>query len=210
MTNDQPTTNANHDQPIDQPLQLQEELNENRQRPLSFYIVLGILIIVLLIGGIAGYFCYPFTQKIEGNWLSADETMELKSRGKMWELALPNYQQTKGLTLVYAGTWKAAGVNTYDGTQVKLFVRVNKKDFSKEEIAALKKKSELYTLSKQTDQELTLQYTKKGIQQIQSVSNVDTVVHMTLENIHWNKKKEKLYLNNSYFSNERIEFKYEK
>ncbi|WYJ83678.1 hypothetical protein IGL98_003304 [Enterococcus sp. DIV0840] len=144
--------------------------------------------------------------KLNGNWLSTDNTIHLKSHGKNWELAIADYQKTKGFTLVYTGTWKAAGVNKYDGKQVKLLAKIEKGVFSEENISTLEKKSDLYTILDQNEEELTLQYTKKGIQQIQSGSNLNTVVHMTLENIHWNKQKEKLYLNSRYFSNERIEF----
>ncbi len=169
-----------------------------------------LLILVLLAGGIAGYVCYPFVQKIEGRWLSADDSLELTSDGHSWELAIPNYQQTNGLTLIYTGKWKAAGVNTYDGHQVKLLTKIKKADFSTEEISKLEKKSELYTIYQQSDQELILQYTKKGIKQIQSLPDLNKIMHLTLENLHWDKKQEKLYLNSSYFSNDRIEFMYVK
>ncbi|OJG93543.1 hypothetical protein RV15_GL000145 [Enterococcus silesiacus] len=163
---------------------------------------------MLLGGGLAGYIFYPFVNKINGNWVSTDQTMHLTSRGNIWELAIADYQQTKGFALVYTGAWEAAGVNKYDGKQVKLLAKIKKANFAKEEIKKLEKKSDLYTVFDQTEKELTLQYTEKGIKQIQSGANLNTVVHMTLENIHWEKAKEKLYLNSSYFSSERIEFTY--
>ncbi|MEI5990619.1 hypothetical protein A5881_002124 [Enterococcus termitis] len=134
--------------------------------------------------------------------------MQLTSKGETWELTIADYKKTKGFALVYTGIWKVAGVNKYDGKQVKLLAKIKKANFSKEEIDTLEKKSDLYTVSTQNEKELILQYTKKGIKQIQPSSNLNTVVHMTLENIHWNKQKEKLYLNSSYFSSERVEFTY--
>ncbi|MCA5014495.1 MULTISPECIES: hypothetical protein [unclassified Enterococcus] len=203
-------TNENNDQQMEPLLENQEELNENKHYPLAFYVTLCLLILVVIAGGFAGYLCYPFTAKIEGHWASTDETLKLRSTGRSWELTIPNYQQNKGLSLLYAGTWKAAGINTYEGDQVKLLMKINKADFSKEELDELEKKSDLYIVSKQTDKELTLQYTQKGIQKIQSQPDLNKVVHVTLENIHWDKKQEKLFLNSSYFSNERIEFAYVK
>lgn len=146
--------------------------------------------------------------KLNGNWVSTDNTIHLKSHGKTWELAIVDYQKTKGFALVYTGTWKGVGVNKYDGEKVKLLAKIEKGVFSEEDISALEKKSDLYTILDQNEEELTLQYTKKGIQQIQSGSNLDKFVHMTLENSHWDKQKEKLYLNSSHFSKERIEFAY--
>lgn len=163
---------------------------------------------MLIGGGIVGYMFYPFANKVKGNWVSTDQTMHLTSQGNTWELAIADYQQTKGFALVYTGIWKAGGVNKYDGKQVKLLAKIEKANFSKEEIKKLEKKSDLYTVCDQTEKELTLQYTTEGIKQIQSGFNLNTVVHMTLENIHWEKTKEKLYLNSSYFSSERIEFTY--
>lgn len=152
------------------------------------------------------YLSYPFVQKISGSWVSSDQKMNLSSQGQNWELAIPNYQQTNGLTLIYTGVWEAAGVNKYNGDNVELLSKIDKSLFSDEAIAALQKKSELYTIETQTKKELTLKYTKKGIKQIQSATDLNAIVHMTLENLHWDKKKEKLYLNSHYFSNERIEF----
>ncbi|WP_375180294.1 hypothetical protein [Enterococcus rotai] len=201
-------TNENNEQPINDLPQVQETINEDKQKPFSFYLVLTLLLMLLISGGIAGYICYPFANKISGNWVSTDQAMQLTSQGNMWELAIADYQKTKGFTLVFTGKWTAAGVNKYDGKQVQLFAKIAKANFSKEEINTLEKKSDLYTVSDQTEKELTLQYTKKGIKQIQPGSNLNKVVHMTLENIHWTKQKEKLYLNSSYFSTERIEFTY--
>ncbi|MDA9470796.1 hypothetical protein C240_937 [Enterococcus sp. 5H] len=181
-------------------------LNEKEHKPILFYIVLVLLLFIITIGGIGAYLSYPFAQKISGNWVSSDQTMNLSSQGQNWELAFPNYQQTNGLTLIYTGVWEAAGVNKYNGSKVGMLSKIDKSLFSDEEIAALQKKSELYTIKTQTDKELTLKYTKKGIEQIQSTTDLNSIVHMTLENLHWDKKKEKLYLNSRYFSNERIEF----
>ncbi|MFK4568550.1 hypothetical protein ABH902_003158, partial [Enterococcus sp. UD-01] len=38
----------------------------------------------------------------------------------------------------------------------------------------------------------------------------DKIVHVSLEELHWDKKRERLYLNSSYFSDERIEFRLKK
>lgn len=164
------------------------------------------MLFVITIGGLAGYLSYPFPRKISGEWRSSDQTMSLVSQGEKWELTIPNYQQTEGLTLIYTGVWKSAGINKYDGSEVDMLMNMEKAFFSDEEITDLQKESELYTIETKTEKELTLKYTKKGIEQVQSISNLDAIMHLTLENIHWDKKKEKLYLNSRYFSNERIVF----
>ncbi|MFK4568508.1 hypothetical protein ABH902_003100, partial [Enterococcus sp. UD-01] len=121
-----------------------------------------------------------------------------------------NYQQTKGLTLVYQGKWQAAGVNKYDGQEVELFTKITKASFSKEEIGALTQKSDLYTIASQTSKTITLRYTKKGLEQVQAATDLDKIVHVSLEELHWDKKRERLYLNSSYFSDERIKFQLKK
>lgn len=165
----------------------------------------------MLIGGsVAGYIFYPFNKKLEGKWVATNQTLQLTSKGRSWELAIPNYQQTKGLTLVYKGIWEPAGVNKYDGKKVELVSKIEKANFSKEEISRLEKKSDLYAIVEETKKELVLQYTKKGIKQVQSTTDLNSVVHISLEDIHWDQQKEKLFLNSNYFSNERIEFTFEK
>jgi hypothetical protein len=172
--------------------------------------VLGFLLFILSVSAAALYAFYPFSAKIAGVWESEDQQMQLTSRAGTWTLELPNYQQTQGLTLVYQGKWQAAGVNKYDGKQVELFTKITKASFSTKEIAALTQKSDLYTIAGQTGKTITLKYTKKGLKKIQTTTDLNKVVHMTLEELHWDKKRERLYLNSSYFSSERIKFQLKK
>jgi hypothetical protein len=191
-------------------MQTEKTGNEREGKSLLFYLVLGLLLFVLIISAAAAYAFYPFTGKIEGVWETEDQQMQLTSQAGKWALELPNYQQTKGLTLVYQGKWQAAGVNKYDGQEVELFTKITKASFSKEEIGALTQKSDLYTIASQTSKTITLRYTKKGLEQIQAATDLDKIVHVSLEELHWDKKRERLYLNSSYFSDERIEFRLKK
>jgi hypothetical protein len=191
-------------------MQTEETGNEREGKSLLFYLVLGLLLFVLIISAVAAYAFYPFTGKIEGVWETEDQQMQLTSQAGKWALELPNYQQTKGLTLVYQGKWQAAGVNKYDGQEVELLTKITKASFSKEEIGALTQKSDLYTIASQTSKTITLRYTKKGLEQVQAATDLDKIVHVSLEELHWDKKRERLYLNSSYFSDERIEFRLKK
>jgi hypothetical protein len=191
-------------------MQTEETGNEREGKSLLFYLVLGLLLFVLIISAVAAYAFYPFTGKIEGVWETEDQQMQLTSQAGKWALELPNYQQTKGLTLVYQGKWQAAGVNKYDGQEVELFTKITKASFSKEEIGALTQKSDLYTIASQTSKTITLRYTKKGLEQVQAATDLDKIVHVSLEELHWDKKRERLYLNSSYFSDERIKFQLKK
>jgi hypothetical protein len=191
-------------------MQTEETGNEREGKSLLFYLVLGLLLFVLIISAAAAYAFYPFAVKIEGVWETEDQQMQLTSQAGKWALELPNYQKTKGLTLVYQGKWQAAGVNKYDGQEVELFTKITKASFSKEEIGALTQKSDLYTIASQTSKTITLRYTKKGLEQIQAATDLDKIVHVSLEELHWDKKRERLYLNSSYFSDERIEFRLKK
>ncbi|MTD41897.1 hypothetical protein GIX45_25410 [Erwinia sp. CPCC 100877] len=199
-------TNETNDLPQNEQTQTEETLNEREGKSLLFYLVLVLLLLVILATAAATYFFYPFTMKIDGVWESSDQRMQLSSQAGKWELELPNYQQTKGLTLVYHGEWHAAGVNKYDGQEVELSTKITKASFSKEELAALTQKSELYTIASQTNKTITLKYTKKGLEKIQATADLNKIVHLTLEELHWDKKRERLYLNSSYFADERIEF----
>jgi hypothetical protein len=191
-------------------MQTEETENEREGKSLLFYLVLGLLLFVLIISAAAAYTFYPFTGKIEGVWETEDQQMQLTSQAGKWALELPNYQQTKGLTLVYQGKWQAAGVNKYDGQEVELFTKITKASFSKEEIGALTQKTDLYTIASQTSKTITLRYTKKGLEQVQAATDLDKIVHVSLEELHWDKKRERLYLNSSYFSDERIKFQLKK
>jgi hypothetical protein len=191
-------------------MQTEETGNEREGKSLLFYLVLGLLLFVLIISAAAAYTFYPFAVKIEGVWETEDQQMQLTSQAGKWALELPNYQQTKGLTLVYQGKWQAAGVNKYDGQEVELFTKITKASFSKEEIGALTQKSDLYTIASQTSKTITLRYTKKGLEQVQAATDLDKIVHVSLEELHWDKKRERLYLNSSYFSDERIKFQLKK
>jgi hypothetical protein len=132
--------------------------------------------------------------------------MLLQSHGDNWQLELPNYQNTQGITLIFSGKWQTSDVNKYDGKDVSVQLKIEKSQFSETELESLTEKNELYKIAKQTKKALFLAYTKKGLEQIQMVSNMDQQIHFSLENEGWEKAQQKLFLNSQYFSKERIAF----
>ncbi|MGG5341500.1 hypothetical protein [Enterococcus sp. AZ192] len=210
--------NENQSSPNEQVIKttfIQEEENildedgfeEVSVRSRSFYfllVFLGLLIILLMVGT---YLVYPFSGKIRGTWENTTMGMILTSKGNLWSAKIEDFQGVSGYTLVYKGEWKANGVNIYDSKKTKVQIHLDKQKIPAEEISKLQKTNSLYKKIIDNKTQLQLEYTEAGIKKIYNKKSIDNYFHFSLEPITLNKEKRVLYLNHSYFSNERIPFK---
>ncbi|WP_430603241.1 hypothetical protein [Enterococcus sp. DIV0724b] len=187
-----------------------ESVEEIIVRPAMFYVLLGLLIIVLIGVGIGSYLFYPFSPKISGTWGNPELGMNLSSEGKSWTAKIENYQGVKGYTFIYKGQWQAAGINTYEGKQTKVQILLDKQKIPETEISALQKENPLYKKITDDKKILHIEYTESGMKKIFGKKNIDDYFHFTLEPISFEKSKQVLYLNHAYFSSERLPFVFNK
>ncbi|MGX7413652.1 hypothetical protein [Enterococcus caccae] len=187
-----------------------ESFEEVLVRPTMFYVLLGLLAMVLIGLGIGSYLSYPFSSKISGTWGNPELGMNLSSEGKSWTAKIENYQGIEGYTFLYKGQWQAAGINTYDGKQTKVQIILDKKKIPETEISSLQKENPLYKKIADDKKILHIEYTEAGMKKIFGRKNIDDYFHFTLEPISFEKSKQVLYLNHAYFSSERVPFEFDK
>ncbi len=174
-----------------------------------FYVLVGLLTIVLISIGIGSYLFYPFSSKISGTWSNAALRMDLSSEGKSWTAKIENFQGIEGYTFVYKGQWQASGINTYGGQQTKVQILLDKQKIPATEISTLQKKNPLYKKIKDDKKNLHIEYTEAGMKKIFGRKNIDAYFHFSLEPISFKKSKQILYLNHAYFSSERVPFEFD-
>ncbi|ALS03307.1 hypothetical protein ATZ33_08300 [Enterococcus silesiacus] len=193
------------DQEVDD--ELENAQSEVLVRSPIFYILFTLLGLLLVSIGVGIYLTYPFSTKVKGTWENPELNMVLTSKSTSWTAELTNYQEVDGYTLLYKGKWQANGINIYDSTNVKVQIILDKSKISENEIKKLEKKSPLYTTIKNSAKVLQLEYTEKGLKQVYHKTSVDNFFHFSLEPVLSRKKEQVLYLNHSYFSDERLPFK---
>ena len=175
-------------------------------RPYAFYIVLFIIISMLLLCAWSSYQLLPIQKKINGSWENKNLKMNLVSTGNNWELILKDYKNVTGFNLQYSGTWKREKTNLYLGNNIELTAKIRKKYFSKEDVEKILKKNDTYNILRDNETSITLKYTQKGLLEMYELKNLDEYFRFTIENEHFFQTKRTLYLNSSFFSNERIPF----
>lgn len=184
----------------------QEESFEVLVRPISYYLLIGVIVVLLAAGASGMYFLYPFKQKIQGKWATDGQEMVLTSDHQGWLLEIPNYQGVTGFNLRYEGTWQTSITNQYDGQGVKVSVSVDKKAFPEKELKELEKVTDQYKIEKNTSKKLRLTYTKNGIKKLYGKTSIDHYFHFSLEAVPFATKKTTLYLNSPFFSTDRVPF----
>ncbi|WP_314062310.1 hypothetical protein [uncultured Vagococcus sp.] len=168
-------------------------------------ILVGVILVLLLILDLGLYSIWPLSQKVTGSWEYKEGQMRLRSENDRWQLTIPNYQGIAGYTMCYQGRWQTRFSQIYEGTDISGSVELVSQEVNRDTIEPLFQDNELFKVMIDTPTKLVVTYTKKGISGMFGRQNIDSFFHFKLTGAPLCGKPV-LYLNNPFFSEERLLF----
>lgn len=183
-----------------------KELGNNRVFIVKNIIVgLIVFVISLMVYGLLVF--YPFFFKISGEWTDIENQMyQINNKGKRGEFTIKGLSGDPNLSLVFQGDVVSAGSNRYKMKKNQPYLEINKSGVANEVIEEMKKQTEFYEISKETEEILLLKYTDKSIEQSFPDNQLDSLFYYELTPKYVFGQESTLKLRNTTFADPTVLF----
>ncbi|WP_086314749.1 hypothetical protein A5821_002364 [Enterococcus sp. 7F3_DIV0205] len=135
---------------------------------LSIFVLIGFILLL-------SYRLFPMNQKVSGNWqTNANQSYQLKISGNRATLVVEKLNGMDGVRMEVNSTIFPVDSTHYRGKETFVHLLINKQKQDKQELEAIKQQRNYYKLVKETNEQLTLEYTSEAKLMAFGAENLDS------------------------------------